>query len=782
MNNYDEIQILKSLEQKVLWLSTWMIHHANNIRPKEDNLKVGGHQASCASLVSVMTALFLRQLRANDRIAVKPHAGPVFHAIQYLLGNQTLDNLKKFRDFKGVQPYPSKTKDNADVDFSTGSVGMGVAATLFASLVQDYLHAHNLIKKNSNKSRMIALLGDAELDEGNIFEALLEGWKHDIRNCWWIVDYNRQSLDGVVNDKLFNRITGFFATVNWNVVPLKYGLKLQSAFNTKIGPALKNWIDECPNLTYSALTFQGGNGWRKKLSHDLNGSIGLKEFLDSYDDDSLNGLMTNLGGHDIQAILQAFSEAEKDDSPHCFIAYTIKGYNLPLAGHKDNHAGILNNDQVDQLKKTMGINEGKEWDKFSGMEIPESILTDYLKNVPFSKRIKRKNNPKNNEIISLPKIEIKKEETHSTQEFFGKMMNELGKGKSDLANRIVTTSPDVTVSTNLGGWVNQRSPFHVKASNDIFRQMHLPSPQKWNQSPNGQHIELGIAENNLFILLGMLGLSHDLFDERLIPIGTLYDPFISRGLDAMTYSCYQDARFILVATPSGISLGPEGGAHQSIFTPLVGIGHPNLIAYEPAFADELEKILVWSFSHIQKEDGASVYLRLSTRQINQPQRELCESSQKEIIDGGYWIIPPKKDSELALIYCGVIAPEVLEAFKLIEQDIPDSGVLAVTSPDRLHADWNLNAKKRRLGKKNSRSHIENLLSILSKNANLITIHDGHPLALSWIGSVSGHKCFSLGVEKFGEAGTVKQLYKEHNIDTSSIINAIADSIIQTLKA
>ena len=268
MNNYDEIQILKSFEKKVLWLSTWMIHHANNIRLKDDNLKVGGHQASCASLVSVMTALFLRQLRANDRIAVKPHAGPVFHAIQYLLDNQTLNNLKKFRDFKGVQPYPSKTKDNADVDFSTGSVGMGVAATLFASLVQDYLHAHNLIKDNSVKNRMIALLGDAELDEGNIFEALLEGWKHDIRNCWWIVDYNRQSLDGVVNDKLFNRITGFFATVNWNVVSLKYGLKLQSAFKTKIGPALKNWIDECPNLTYSALTFQAGDGWRKKLSDE----------------------------------------------------------------------------------------------------------------------------------------------------------------------------------------------------------------------------------------------------------------------------------------------------------------------------------------------------------------------------------------------------------------------------------------------------------------------------------------------------------------------------------
>jgi pyruvate dehydrogenase E1 component len=601
------LKILKALEKKTLWLATWMIHHANNLRSTVDGVKVGGHQASCASIVTVMIALYFHNLRPHDRVAVKPHAGPIFHAIQYLFGNQTLARLKNFRGFNGVQPYPSRTKDKADVDFSTGSVGLGVAETLFASLVQDYVHSHGFVEENTKKGRMISVLGDAELDEGNIFEALLEGWKHEITNCWWIIDYNRQSLDGVINDKLFNRITGFFSTVNWNVISIKYGVQLEKAFKTTIGPALKNWIDQCPNQLYSALTFQGGAAWRSELEKSLHGEEGLDSFLEAHDDASLGKLMTNLGGHDIEAILDAFSKAEQDERPHCFIAYTIKGYGLPLAGHKDNHAGILNTAQIEEYQSSLNIPKGEEWELTSGMDMKKSVLKKFIASVPFAKRITREKSYISPPHIEVPPIAVPKSSKLSTQEAFGKIMNELGKGSSELASRIVTTSPDVTVSTNLGGWVNQRSPFHVKKHDDIFRQMHLPSPQKWSQQPLGQHIELGIAENNLFLLLSALGLSHDLFQQRLIPIGTLYDPFVARGLDALTYACYQDSRFIVVGTPSGISLGPEGGAHQSIFTPLIGIGHPNLTSFEPAYGDELTTILQWGFQNIQEEKGSPLY-------------------------------------------------------------------------------------------------------------------------------------------------------------------------------
>lgn len=778
MVNHDTLATLKALEKKFLWLATWMIHHANNIRPKTDGIKVGGHQASCASMVTVMTALFMHTLRPHDRVAVKPHAGPVFHAIQYLLGNQTLDRIKNFRGMGGVQPYPSRTKDKADIDFSTGSVGLGIAETLFASLVQDYIHSHGLVNGDTQKGRMIGMMGDAELDEGNIFEALLEGWKHEISNCWWIVDYNRQSLDGVVNDRLFNRITGFFSAVNWNVVMLKYGLKLQAAFETPIGPALRSWIDDCPNQLYSALTFQGGKVWREELKRDLKGTKGLKAFLDEHDDDGLHTLMTNLGGHDMETILQAFAEAESDDRPQCFIAYTIKGYGLPLAGHKDNHAGILNDAQIDQYRTSLDIADGEEWDKFSGLGIPEEELTEFLSNVPYAQRVPRERQTVTAVTFDVPAISVPGGKTQSTQEAFGKVMNDLGRGTSDLASRIVTTSPDVTVSTNLGGWVNQRSPFHIKRCEDIFRQMHLPSPQKWSQQPQGQHIELGIAENNLFLLLGALGLSHDLFGERLLPVGTLYDPFIARGLDAMTYACYQDARFMLVATPSGLSLGPEGGAHQSIFTPLIGIGHPSLVSFEPAYADELVVIMAWGFEHMQKPDGTSVYLRLSTRPLEQPDRTMSHGLRAGILTGAYWLTPPQDGSDFALVFSGAVAPEAKAAFETIREDLPGAGLLAITSPDRLYASWTASARARKDGRRGAKSPIELLLSDLSADATLVTVHDSHPLALGWLGSVLGQRCESLGVERFGQAGNIADLYREYGIDSDAVVNAVADVIVQ----
>ena len=767
---------LKTLEKKILWLATWMIHNANNIRPSVDGIKVGGHQASCASLATVMTALYLHTLRPQDRVAVKPHAGPIFHAIQYLLGNQKLEHMQNFRAFGGVQPYPSRTKDKADVDFSTGSVGLGVAETLFASLVQDYLRLHELTPATAAQGRMIALLGDAELDEGNIYEALLEGWKHEVKNVWWIVDYNRQSLDGVVNDQLFKRITGFFQTVDWNVILLKYGLKLEAAFKTPTGPALKAWIDDCPNQLYSALTFQGGAAWREHLSRDLKAEKGLEAFLKSHDDAGLHALMTNLGGHDMESIIHGFEQAAKSDTPTCIIAYTIKGFGLPLAGHKDNHAGIMNDDQIAKLQSELGIAAGQEWQPFAGIEKDEKGLRVFLDAVPFKSRVRsdQKTKPA---AIAVHELVPPKAERMSTQEAFGKIMNELGRGQTPLAARIVTTSPDVTVSTNLGGWVNQRSPFHTKRREDIFRQMHVPSPQKWAQDPKGQHIELGIAENNLFLLLGALGLATDLFDARLLPVGTLYDPFIARGLDAMTYAAYQDARFMLVSTPSGITLGAEGGAHQSVFTPLIGIGHANLAYFEPAYADELAAIMTWGFDHMQRPDGCSIYLRLSTRPLKQPGRVMTPDLRGDILSGAYWVKRPAPGSDLVLAYCGVTAPEVHAALEAMADDVPGAGVLAITSPDRLYAGFRAAAQARRAGQQDAESFIEKLLAPLSPSAAIVTVHDGHPAALGWLGSVRGHRCQALGVDRFGQAGNIASLFKEYGIDTETVIDAVADLIL-----
>src|SRR5262244_119734 len=379
----DKIALLAALERKVLWLSTWMIHNANHLRPNLDGLKVGGHQASSASVATLMTALYFDVLRPQDRLAVKPHASPVFHAIQYLLGHQTRDKLERFRALGGAQAYPSRSKDGDRVDFSTGSVGLGVGMTLFASLVQDYLRLHELVPSDGPPGRMIALAGDAELDEGNIFEALLEGWKHDVRNLWWIIDYNRQSLDAVVSDRLFGRIDAMFEMMGWRVLTLKYGRLLEAAFARPDGHHLREWIDACPNSLYSALVYKGGEGWREHLHRDLNRYPGIRAILDDHDDAALQRLMTNLAGHDMDSVLTAF-DAVEDDRPTFFIAYTIKGYGLPFAGHKDNHAGLMNLDQMASFQRTMRVEAGAEWDRFAGLDLPEEALAAFLSGPPLA--------------------------------------------------------------------------------------------------------------------------------------------------------------------------------------------------------------------------------------------------------------------------------------------------------------------------------------------------------------------------------------------------------------
>jgi pyruvate dehydrogenase E1 component len=755
---------LHAIEEKVLWLAVWMIHNANHVRPKLDGLKVGGHQASSASVVTLMTALYFDLLRPWDRVAVKPHASPVFHAIQYLFGRQSREKLERFRAYGGAQSYPSRTKDADDVDFSTGSVGLGVALTSFAALVQEYLRARELAPAMP-QGRMIALLGDAEFDEGNVFEALYEGWKHDIRNVWWVIDYNRQSLDAVVSDRIFQRIDSIFRAVGWNVVTLKYGRLMREAFAQHGGDALREWIDECPNTLYSALAFQGGAAWRAQLEADLAGVDGIRQLLDGRDDPALHALMTNLAGHDLETVIDAFRRVD-DDVPTCFLAYTIKGYGLPFAAHKDNHAGLMTPEQVEALRRRMNISVGEEWEPLAGLTAPHADVAAAISGAPFNQPFARR--------LDAPRIPVPERMAApagarlSTQEGFGRLLGSIAREYPELADRIVTTSPDVTISTSLGSWVNRRGVYERHARVHADPEQRITSPQKWSLSPSGQHIELGIAESNLFILLAALGLSGPLFGSRVLPIGTVYDPFICRGLDALNYACYQDARFILVATPSGLTLAPEGGAHQSIYTPLIGMGQPMLTAFEPAYVDELTEILRWSFGHLQDEDGGSVYLRLSTRPVAQPPREMTGELAGAVLDGAYWLVPPGPGAELAIVACGAVVPDAVGAHAQILEDIPGAGLLVVTSPARLHRDW---LRSQRAAAPTS--HIERVLSALDPRAGLVTVLDGHPATLSWLGAVAGQTVMPLGVEAFGQSGDIGDLYRVYGLDADAIVGAAA---------
>jgi len=775
--------ILAELERRILWLASWTIHHANHVRVA-DEVKVGGHQASSASVATIMTALYFDALRPQDRVAVKPHAGPIFHAIQYLAGNQSIEKLKNFRGFKGAQSYPSRTKDIDDVDFSTGSVGLGVAQTLFSSLVQDYVSAHGWMRDRA-EGRMVALVGDAEMDEGNIYEALIEGWKHGLRNCWWIVDYNRQSLDAVIREGLWQKFEQMFANFGWDVVILKYGTLQQQAFAEPGGDVLRDWIDRCPNQLYSALTFQGGTAWRKKLLDEIGDQGAVSALIERRSDAELAALMNNLGGHDMPSLLKAFESASKHDRPTCFICYTIKGFSLPLAGHKDNHAGLMTPAQLQTFQQSVAVRSGHEWEKWEGCSLDAAKLEAFVESAPFFAKGMRR--------LTAPAVEVPKSlatpsnagKSISTQMGFGQILNEIAREESPFAERVVTTSPDVTVSTNLGPWVNRRGLFARDTLADTFKMERIPSTYAWDFSPAGQHLELGIAESNLMLMLSALGLSHSINGVRLLPVGTVYDPFIYRSADQLNYACYQDARFMLVATPSGLALAPEGGAHQSIGTPLIGMAQDGLCSFEPAFVDELATIMRFGFDYMQRDGegdpdettwlrdqtGGSVYLRLSTRPLEQPVRQMSETLASDIILGAYWMRPPTPNTSVMIAYQGVVAPEAIAAAGLLAEDRRDVALLAVTSADRLNAGAQAAERARQRGNSKATSHIERMLAQLDRDCGIVTVVDSHPLTLSWLGSVQGHRVKALGVEHFGQTGTISDLYHHYGIDTNAIIHA-----------
>ncbi len=776
-----DLPLLGQIERKLLWLSSWMIHHANHVRPNRDGLKVGGHQASCASVTAIMTALYFALLRPEDRVAVKPHAAPVFHAINYLYGRLPRERLTSLRAFGGLQPYPSRLKDGPEVDFSTGSVGLGVALTSFTALMQDYVVQHGFARPELPPGRQIAIAGDAELDEGNIYEALLEGWKHDVRNVWWIIDYNRQSLDSVVPDRLFGRIEGLFRDMGWNVVTLKYGRRLDAAFARPGGEALRRWIDDCPNSLYSALTFQGGAAWRQAVLADLGRSREVRALIDPLSDEGLGQLMTNLGGHDIAALIETLRAAAGGDQPTCFIAYTIKGMGLPFAGHKDNHAGLMTGEQMEEFRARMAIRPGHELDPFEGLDADPDELRRFIAGRPFARPLTPEGRRLGAKRLPVPQAVPRTTPLAgrrvSTQAGFGEILAEIGRLEGDWAEigrHIVTTSPDVTVSTSLGPWVNRRGVYDRHTRNDVFRDAKLASAQRWGMSPAGQHIELGIAEQNLFLLLGAAGLQGDLNGARILPIGTVYDPFVNRGLDALIYACYQDARFILVSTPSGLTLAPEGGQHQSINTPLIGIGADKLAAFEPSHVDELDILLRHAFAHMQAPDGSAVWLRLSTRALAQPARTLAPEA---VIAGGYWAVAPTAGARIALAYQGPVAPEAEAAFAELRAEEPGAGLLAITSADRLHAGWLAATSARRGGDRRAISHVETLLAPLAREAALITVLDGHPAAHAWLGAVRGQRVVPLGVARFGQGGDIPDLYHAYGLDVAAILDACAQALL-----
>lgn len=771
--------VLSEIQNRVLWLAMNMVHHANNIRPNVDGSKVGGHQSSSASVVTIMTYLYFEFMRAADRISVKPHASPVFHSIQYLLGNLDPEFLTTLREFHGLQAYPSRTKDPDGVHFSTGSVGLGPVAPNFAAVVGEYLQSHFPTDDDDLKGRYISLVGDAELDEGSIWEAIAEPSMSNLSNVLWIVDLNRQSLDRVIPGIRVRAWRDMFAANGWNVIDAKYGKRLQAAFALPNGELLRNCIDGMPNEVYQRLLRLPPDQLREWLPKSSRDPRDLARFISAWEDDELQSLFRNLGGHDFDMLRDAFGQADASEGPSVIFAYTLKGWMLPSVGDPQNHSVTLSEAQMNQLQQEIGIRDSEIWSRFD---------TDSVSGIACSEVGKRLQINGNSSLNSSKNAAIPTEFGRpfsgqmSTQQIFGLVLTDISRSEDDFVNRIVTVSPDVASSTNLGGWIN-KSGVWTTSEQEVLPDEEITRALKWEESASGQHIELGISENNLFMMLGQLGLSKEMHGELLYPIGTLYDPFVRRGLDAFVYSVYSGGKFVVVGTPSGVTLSPEGGAHQSMITQSIGIEMPDLAFYEPCFGQELEWILLDSLENVRLRER-STYLRLTSKRVDQTIFDLPddvserEQLRRKVLSGVYRLVDRSLESDYSpgenvvnLMASGAIVPEVVEASaKLLEEGI-FVNVFNVTGAGPLYRRYQAHVRSAMQGEDKLSSFMSDVISSSERSVPVVTVVDGHPHGLAWIGTALNTRTLPLGVSEFGQSGSRADLYQEYGIDVESIMAA-----------
>jgi pyruvate dehydrogenase E1 component len=770
----DELAVLVSIQRRVLWLATAIVHHANNVRPNPDHTKVGGHQASSASIVSILTALYFKYLRAGDRVAIKPHGSPAYHAVQYLLGNLPREYLTRLRAFGGLQAYPSRTKDVDPVDFSTGSVGLGAVAPAFAAMAARYARQHF---GSVTSDRFVAILGDAELDEGNVWEAAAEDHLAGLGNLLWIVDLNRQSLDRVIPGIRAARLKALFADSGWHVLEAKYGRRLQAAFAQPGGEALRDRIDEMSNEEYQTLIRLPGPILRERLASG-RAAEAVRSAIADTDDDNLPGLLADLAGHDLAVLLEAFDTAfSVADRPSVLFAYTIKGWGLPFAGDPLNHSALATEAQFEALREAHGIGPEAIWEGFP----PDSREGRVCREA--AERLRETPSRVGGAGVEVPAVlGLRPFATTSTQEAFGRLMTELSR-QPGLGERIVTTAPDVSVSTNLGGWINRVGVYAPEASESFGDEAQRLL--RWEPGPSGQHIELGISEMNFFMLLGQLGLGAELFGQQLFPIGTLYDPFICRGLDAFIHGLYSGARMVVVGTPSGLTLSPEGGAHQSTVTPSLGIELPSLRFYEPCFALELEWVLLEALRGCadRGKDGFASYLRLSTKPVDQRLLDgalarLGEAElRRQALRGGYRLLEagPELDRRyvVQIAAAGVMVPEAVEAARILHDEGVAANVLSLTSPDLLYRALRDSRREdlRRGTSAAPAGPLDLLILPEERRAPIVTVQDAASHSLAFLGSAYGAPVVPLGVDDFGQSGTRAELYGYVGIDSESIVNA-----------
>lgn len=759
------LDTLATIENRVLWLATSIVQHANKVRPNTSGIKVGGHQASSASMVTIMTSLWFGQLRAEDRVSVKPHASPVLHAINYLVGSLEEKYLTMLREFGGLQSYPSRSKDPDPVDYSTGSVGIGATAAIWGAISRRYVET---ISGKPRRGRQYSLVGDAELDEGAIWEAVLDPHVVDLGEIVWIVDLNRQSLDRVVPNIAAGKIEALFAAAGWQVISVRFGRLLESLTQRPGGDALRKRILDMSNVEYQRLLRCSAAELRERLPGGDAAGQAIIDLLRSIEDNTLLQAIRNLGGHDLHALREAYAKID-DTKPSVIIAYTIKGYGLPMEGHPQNHTSLLTSEQYRELATRLGENPDAPWSLFDAVSAAGRLCSST------AEALRRETEPAAASLTIPTDFHRTPSGTATTQSALGRALLDLNRASPEVARRVVTVSPDVSSSTNLAGWLNKVGVWSTEERRDWFSD-DAATVLHWRENPTGQHIELGIAEVNLVSLIGELGATWSRWAQPLFPIGVLYDPFVERALEPWSYGIYAGGQSILVGTPAGVTLAPEGGAHQSIKTPSIGLEQPDCTSYEPAFAIEVEWTLLASMAQMGREGGKSAYLRLSTKPVDQKLAAIPEDPaarerrRRQVVAGGY-MLRTVENPQATIATMGAMVPDAISAAERLTGLGVHVDVMCVTSPGLLYE-----ALQSRNGQSDAPTWILDQILPRERAVPMVTVLDGHPHTLAFLAAVNQVKSRNLGVSHFGQSGDIQDVYRYHDIDIDSIVRVTLDVI------
>jgi pyruvate dehydrogenase E1 component len=582
----------------------------------------------------------------------------------------------------------------------------------------------------------------------------------------WVVDLNRQSLDRVVPILGATRLQGMFAAAGWQVLTIKYGHLLQELFVRPGGDALRTRIDEMSNPEYQRLLRCTDAQLRERLPGE---DPDLRALVGTLDDATLRAAVRNLGGHDLDALGEAFTAID-DTRPTVIFAYTVKGHGLATEGHPQNHSSLLTVAQFGELAERLGTDADDPWAPFADGSAEAALCSDV------AGRLRREPAP----VAAPPAVPADLGRTPSgtatTQAALGRALLDLTRSAPDAAARVVTLAPDVSSSTNLGGWVNKVGVWAARERVDWF----ADDPETilhWRERPTGQHLELGIAETNLVGLLGELGATWSRWGQPLLPIGVLYDPFVERALEPWSFGIYAGGQSILVGTPSGVTLAPEGGAHQSISTPSVGLEQPGCTTYEPAFAIEVEWTLLASLARLGRPDGTSAYLRLSTRPVDQALAAVPDDSaarerrRRQVVAGAYLLRRAGGEPAVTIAAMGASVPEALAAADRLAVLGHGADVVCVTSPGLL-----FDAVQARGGRGDGESWILDAAFPARRAAPLVTLLDGHPHTLAFLAGVHGMRAAHLGVTRFGQSGDLESVHRHHGLDADTVVAAALDLV------